>query len=46
MRDKQARLARIRAAKAELEAEARQAEAAKPIASPTTAPTRTPCAAG
>jgi len=29
MRDKQARLARIRAAKAELEAEARQAEAAK-----------------
>jgi transposase len=30
MRDKQARLARIRAAKAELEAEARQAEAARP----------------
>jgi hypothetical protein len=30
MRDKQARLTRIRAAKAELEAEARQAEAAKP----------------
>ncbi|HUB10479.1 MAG TPA: IS1182 family transposase [Acetobacteraceae bacterium] len=30
MRDKQARLARIRAAKAELEAEARAAEAAKP----------------
>jgi transposase len=30
MRDKQARLARIRAAKAELEAEARQAEATKP----------------
>ena len=30
MRDKQARLARIRAAKAELEAEARQADAARP----------------
>lgn len=30
MRDKQARLARIRAARAELEAEARQAEAARP----------------
>jgi transposase len=30
MRDKQSRLARIRAAKAELEAEARQAEAARP----------------
>ena len=30
MRDKQARLARIRAAKRELEAEARQAEAARP----------------
>lgn len=30
MRDKQARLARIRSAKAELEAEARQAEAARP----------------
>jgi transposase len=31
MRDKQARLARIRAAKAELEAEARQAEVARPL---------------
>jgi transposase len=48
MRDKQARLARIRAAKAELEAEARQAEAAKPApprnpdGSPKLRPGRTP----
>ena len=48
MRDKQARLARIRAAKAELEAEARQAEAAKPApprnpdGSPKPRPGRTP----
>ena len=48
MRDKQARLARIRAAKAELEAEARQAEAAKPPpptnpdGSPKPRPGRTP----
>ena len=48
MRDKQARLARIRAAKAELEAEARQAEAArpepprKPDGSPKPRPGKTP----
>jgi transposase len=48
MRDKQARLARIRAAKAELEAEAREAEAAQPPppsnadGSPKPRPGRTP----
>ena len=45
MRDKQARLARIRAAKAELEAETQQAQAARPSAKTPTRATKTHSAA-